>query len=78
MSSRGQRSHSEFGPKPRWMTQRLSHAEQDWTWNCAVAQLALQRFHVLLLASLVVSGTARDAWALKSFLERTVHTPVRP
>ncbi|MEO8905605.1 MAG: hypothetical protein ABI488_23980 [Polyangiaceae bacterium] len=50
----------------------LSQAERDVDRELHRRHLALQRFHVLLLASLVVSGTANDAVGVESFLERTV------
>jgi hypothetical protein len=50
----------------------LRRTEEDVDIELRRRQREMQRFHVLLLSSLVISGTARDAVGVESFLERTV------
>jgi hypothetical protein len=50
----------------------LSRTEEDVDIELRRRHDALRRFHVLLLGSLVISGTAQDAVGVESFLERTV------
>lgn len=50
----------------------LGRAEQDVDTEIHRRVRELQRFHVLLLSSLVVTGTTQDAVGVESFLERTV------
>ncbi len=50
----------------------LARAEHDVDVKIRGQVAALERFHVLLLGSLVVTGTATDAVGVESFLERTV------
>jgi hypothetical protein len=49
----------------------LSRAEDKEDQDIRYKVLAMQRFHVLIVSSLVVSGTAREAVGVESFLERT-------
>jgi len=49
----------------------LSRAEDTEDIQIRRRVQALQRFHVLIVSSLVVSGTAREAVGVESFLERT-------
>jgi len=50
----------------------LARAQKETDSRIRAQVSALQRFRVLILSSLVVSGTARDAVGVESFLERTV------
>jgi hypothetical protein len=50
----------------------LSRAEGDVDTQIRGQVQALQRFHVLIVSSIVVSGTAREAVGIESFLDRTV------
>lgn len=49
----------------------LSRAEDDEDSKIRRQVLNMARFHVLILSSLVISGTAREAVGVESFLERT-------
>jgi hypothetical protein len=50
----------------------LTRTEDDVDMELRRRQRELRRFHVLLLGSLVVSGSAENAVGVESFLERTV------
>jgi hypothetical protein len=50
----------------------LSRTEEEIDIELRRRHDALRRFHVLLLGSLVISGTAQEAVGVESFLERTV------
>ena len=50
----------------------LSRTEEEVDIELRRRHDALRRFHVLLLGSLVISGTAQEAVGVESFLERTV------
>ena len=49
----------------------LGRAERELDQEIRRRLRALQRFHVLILSSLVISGTTQDAVGVESFLERT-------
>jgi len=63
---------AEFATEAALDATTLSQAEADVDAELHRRQRELQRFHVLLLGSLVVSGTTQDAVGVESFLERTV------
>jgi hypothetical protein len=50
----------------------LSRTEQEVDIELRRRVRALQRFHVLVVSSLVISGTTQEAVGVESFLERTV------
>ncbi len=63
---------TEFATEAALDDATLSQAEEDVDVELRRRHEALRRFHVLLLGSLVISGTATDAVGVESFLERTV------
>ncbi|MEP7049561.1 MAG: hypothetical protein ABJB12_04380 [Pseudomonadota bacterium] len=63
---------SEFATEAALDDATLSQAERDVDAELRRRHAALERFHVLLLGSVVVSGSASNAVGVESFLERTV------
>jgi hypothetical protein len=71
VSARARALDVELGTEAVLDEATLSRAENEEDAAIRRRVLSMERFHVLIVSSLVVSGTAREAVGVESFLERT-------